>query len=77
MRKTRFLAVVALLGVFLFGASGLGVAQDAIKIGAYLPMTGGVAAYGDMEWSGIQIAHDMEPTVLGKEDRSGLSRYQE
>jgi branched-chain amino acid transport system substrate-binding protein len=66
MRKTRFLAVVALLGVFLFGNSGLGMAQEAIKIGAYLPMTGGVAAYGDMEWSGIQIAHDMEPTVLGK-----------
>ncbi len=57
---------MALLGVFLFGLSGLGLAQDAIKIGAYLPMTGGVAAYGDMEWSGIQIAHDMEPTVLGK-----------
>ena len=37
-----------------------------IKIGAYLPMTGGVAAYGDMEWSGIQVAKDMEPQVLGK-----------
>ena len=66
MRKTRFLAVAALLGVLLFGIAGLGMAQDAIKIGAFLPMTGGVAAYGDMEWSGIQIAHDMEPTVLGK-----------
>jgi branched-chain amino acid transport system substrate-binding protein len=66
MRKTRVLAVAALLGVFLFGVSGFGMAQDVVKIGAYLPMTGGVAAYGDMEWSGIQIAHDMEPTVLGK-----------
>jgi branched-chain amino acid transport system substrate-binding protein len=66
MRKTKFHAVVALLGVFLFGIPGLGMAQDVIKIGAFLPMTGGVAAYGDMEWSGIQIAHDMEPTVLGK-----------
>jgi branched-chain amino acid transport system substrate-binding protein len=66
MRKTKFRTVVALLGVFLFGISGLGMAQDAVKIGAFLPMTGGVAAYGDMEWSGIQVAHDMEPTVLGK-----------
>jgi len=66
MRKAKFHAVVALLGVFLFGISGLGLAQDVVKIGAFLPMTGGVAAYGDMEWSGIQVAHDMEPTVLGK-----------
>ncbi|MFZ2445812.1 MAG: ABC transporter substrate-binding protein [Syntrophobacteraceae bacterium] len=41
-------------------------ARDTIKIGVYLPMTGGVAAYGDMEWSGIQVANDMEPEVLGK-----------
>jgi branched-chain amino acid transport system substrate-binding protein len=66
MRKTSVLAVLALLGVFLVGIPGLGMAQDVIKLGAFLPMTGGVAAYGDMEWSGIQIAHDMEPTVLGK-----------
>ena len=66
MRRTSFLAVLALLGVFLLGIPGLGIAQDVVKLGAFLPMTGGVAAYGDMEWSGIQIAHDMEPTVLGK-----------
>lgn len=29
-------------------------AQDYIKIGVYLPMTGGDAAYGKMEWQGIQ-----------------------
>ena len=66
MRRTSVLAVLALLGVFLLGIPGLGMAQDVVKLGAFLPMTGGVAAYGDMEWSGIQIAHDMEPTVLGK-----------
>lgn len=42
------------------------LAEDVIKLGAYLPMTGSVAAYGDMEWSGIQIAKEMEPEVLGK-----------
>ena len=41
-------------------------AQDNIKIGVYLPMTGGVAAYGKMEWEGIQIANSMAPEVLGK-----------
>jgi len=40
--------------------------QDTIKIGAYLPMTGGVAAYGKMEWAGIQTANAMEPDALGK-----------
>jgi branched-chain amino acid transport system substrate-binding protein len=29
-------------------------------------MTGGVAAYGKMEWAGIQVANSMEPEVLGK-----------
>jgi branched-chain amino acid transport system substrate-binding protein len=37
-----------------------------IKIGAYLPMTGGVASYGKMEWAGIQTANSIEPEVLGK-----------
>lgn len=66
MRGRKILAVVALLGVALGGIPGLGSAQEVIKIGAYLPMTGGVAAYGDMEWSGIQVAKEMEPQVLGK-----------
>ncbi len=42
------------------------LAEDHIKIGVYLPMTGGVAAYGKMEWSGIQTANSMAPEVLGK-----------
>ena len=42
------------------------LAQTYIRLGVYLPMTGGVAAYGKMAWSGIQIAESMEPEVLGK-----------
>jgi branched-chain amino acid transport system substrate-binding protein len=41
-------------------------AADEIRIGAYLPMTGVVAAFGQMAWEGIQVAHKMEPKVLGK-----------
>ncbi len=61
-------SLVAVL-VFLFGCSSpqaFSNDQDTIKIGVYLPMTGGVAAYGKMEWSGIQIANSMQPGVLGK-----------
>ena len=41
-------------------------AANEIRIGAYLPMTGVVAAFGQMAWEGIQVAHKMEPKVLGK-----------
>lgn len=41
-------------------------AHEPLKIGVYLPMTGSVAAYGDMEWAGIQVAWSMEPEALGK-----------
>ncbi len=66
MRKRNVFSVVVLLGIFFLGIPGLVGAQELVKIGAYLPMTGAVAAYGDMEWSGIQVAKEMEPTVLGK-----------
>lgn len=42
-------------------------AQDKIKVGLYLPMTGAVASYGQMEWEGIQIANEMMPKAIGKD----------
>jgi branched-chain amino acid transport system substrate-binding protein len=39
---------------------------DVIKIGVNETMTGWGAAYGDMTWKGIQLAHEMKPEVLGK-----------
>jgi branched-chain amino acid transport system substrate-binding protein len=50
----------------VLGVAASGVAEETIKIGAYLPMTGAVAGYGQQEWAGIQIANEMQPTVLGK-----------
>jgi branched-chain amino acid transport system substrate-binding protein len=41
-------------------------ASDTVKIGVFLPMTGGVASYGQMEWAGIKTANELKPTVLGK-----------
>lgn len=66
MRKNGFLVLLSVFLMLLGATAGSVAAQETIKIGAYLPMTGGVAAYGDMEWSGLQIAKDMEPEVLGK-----------
>lgn len=41
-------------------------ANDVIKIGVYEPMTGSMAAGGQMVWEGIQLALELHPTVLGK-----------
>jgi branched-chain amino acid transport system substrate-binding protein len=40
--------------------------SDTVKIGVFLPMTGSVAAYGQIEWAGIKTANEMKPSVLGK-----------
>ncbi|RLA90434.1 MAG: branched-chain amino acid ABC transporter substrate-binding protein [Deltaproteobacteria bacterium] len=60
--------LVAILFCFsLIFSSTILFANNTIKIGVYLPMTGAVAAYGQMEWSGIQIANKIMPKVLGKD----------
>ncbi len=59
----RILSVVSIAVLVL---TGLGWAAEPIVIGAYLPMTGNVAAYGQMGWSGITAAKKMEPTVLDR-----------
>lgn len=51
----------------VFSSLSLAWAADKIRIGVVLPMTGPVAAYGQMEWAGIQVAKELIPTILGKE----------
>jgi branched-chain amino acid transport system substrate-binding protein len=41
-------------------------AAGEIKIGLYLPMTGAAAAMGQMVWEGIQVAHQLQPQILGQ-----------
>jgi branched-chain amino acid transport system substrate-binding protein len=41
-------------------------AVAAIKIGVYCPMTGPAAAMGEMVWEGVQVAHRLQPQVLGQ-----------
>lgn len=65
--QRKSLLASAMTAAFLIAAFlGPVQAQNTVKIGAYLPMTGAVAAYGQMEWDGIQIAREMKPEVLGK-----------
>jgi len=56
--------LVVVMAMMVLGASSW--AAEPINIGVYLPMTGSVAAYGQMAWSGIELAHKMEPDVLGR-----------
>lgn len=42
-------------------------AREPIKIGVFLPMTGNVSAFGQMEWLGIRTAHQMMGKISGRE----------
>ncbi|MDY0042651.1 MAG: ABC transporter substrate-binding protein, partial [Desulforhabdus sp.] len=66
MGKKSVLALMLAVSFMFIGLCSQATAADTIKIGAYLPMTGAVAAYGEMENNGISIAKEMEPEVLGK-----------
>jgi len=58
MRKLVLIVLVVFLSVSAFST---------IKVGAILPMTGGVAAFGQMIWQGVQLANELFPQVLGQE----------
>ncbi len=44
----------------------LASASEPIRIGALLPMTGSVAAFGQMGWDGFQTARKIQPEALGR-----------
>jgi branched-chain amino acid transport system substrate-binding protein len=56
----RLLLIAGLLLISALPAAAV------IKIGSYLPMTGPAAAMGQMVWEGIQVAHRLQPRVLGQ-----------
>ena len=60
-----------LLSAFALVAMSTGLATsakaaDPIKIGVYMPLTGQNAFAGQLELEGIQLAHKITPTVLGR-----------
>ncbi len=62
----KWMGLILTIGVLWGLTSSMSFAQDSVRIGVYLPMTGGVASFGQMEWAGIQTANAMRPKVLGK-----------
>ncbi len=56
MMTTRHLITSAILGTALLTSPAL--AQDEVKIGAILPMTGSAASYGEWMRNGMNIAVD-------------------
>ena len=46
--------------------SGAAMAAETVKIGVYLPITGGNAIGGQLELDGVKLAHKLNPTVDGK-----------
>lgn len=66
MRLHRRL-MTALSCLILVSLCGITAAQreTEIRIGVYEPMTGAMAAGGQMTMEGIQLAHEQRPTVLG------------
>jgi branched-chain amino acid transport system substrate-binding protein len=59
--------VVALLVAAVCLLSSTAAAKESIKIGVFLPMSGNVSAFGQMEWMGIKTAHHMMGKILGRE----------
>ncbi|NCB27744.1 MAG: branched-chain amino acid ABC transporter substrate-binding protein, partial [Bacteroidia bacterium] len=43
------------------------VERSVIRIGVFQPLTGEDRAYGELEKMGIELAHELYPTALGKE----------
>jgi len=68
MKRTLHIACLALLAltlVFAFGSCQRRQAttENVVRIGVYEPLTGANAAGGALELAGIQLAHEMHPTV--------------
>jgi len=68
MKKTLKIACLAILVLALalpvFAAGGRDSGgDDVVRIGVYQPLTGANAAGGALELAGVQLAHELYPTV--------------
>jgi len=54
--------------VFLFAGLGIStaLAEDTVRLGVFMPLTGGNAYGGQLELDGINMAHKEMPEILGK-----------
>ncbi len=65
MKFAKHLLFLA-LGLMTFGTTAAVAAEETVKIGVYLPLTGQNAFGGQLELEGIELAHKQMPTILGK-----------
>ena len=63
MKLTKSVAVAFSLVLVM---AGMAMAAETVKIGVYLPITGGNAIGGQLELDGVKLAHQQYPTVDGK-----------
>ncbi len=66
MKFAKYVYFLAVALVMFFGASPAMAAEEPIKIGLYMPLTGQNAFGGQLELEGVQLAHKEMPTVLGR-----------
>ncbi len=59
-------ALLLALGLFTLGTAPAMAAEEPIKIGVYLPLTGQNAFGGQLELEGVKLAQQQMPTVLGR-----------
>jgi branched-chain amino acid transport system substrate-binding protein len=65
--KWRLLLGAALCAICLLSLQAAQAADpEPIKVGVLSPMTGSVAAYGQMAYKGMEIANQMKPEILGR-----------
>ena len=68
--KAKKVLTALLAGACLFGmsavTSSVAKAEEVIKVGVFLPLTGDNAAGGELELRGIKLANEIHPNVLGK-----------
>lgn len=58
--KKVFLILLVLLVLF-------SAAMGAVKVGVIMPMTGAVAAFGQMIWQGIELGNELFPSLGGEQ----------
>ena len=60
--------IALLVCLTMVSLAGVATAQEPaeVRIGVYEPMTGAMAAGGQMTWEGIELAQEQRPEVLGR-----------
>lgn len=67
-RMAKIITIGLLVAMVCIGGMPA-AAQEPINIGVFLPMTGNISAFGQMEWRGIKAAHKMMGKILGRKVR--------